>query len=617
MIAKLAPLVLAGAIGGAILSGCSPAATPTPSPTATLAPTATPAPTATSAPTATPAPAPESWAREYVERGPYQVGSRALYFHDPDRPFDGWNARHASDGYKAMLAEVNAAGERQIVAAHVWHPVEAGATGRAATVDDFGQSRSAVFRNAYGQGALGFLGGLVSEDGTPPSFTDRAALAAISAEAGKRVVNSLHQAPIAAGRFPIIIAAHGLGGNSLMWAGFAEYLASRGYVVVAPSFISDSALPNALDSPDSRYAASADPADVDRAYQTILGEFKVIPGFYKYFFGYEGSIGFDGAPGAGRLEAIPGGGEHVGEMMGELFTQRVDDVETIIDGLISLDKGGDACAAEYAERGQPVHGADVCGLFGGALDVDRIGILGHSLGSMTAQFSVARIDRVVAAAGYNNGPPRYWEPPGVFGDGTAADGQPAGSPKPALQIHGSEDAFVQGVFRGLMWNALSAAGGDPEEIWVLEQERVLPTDENPQPIARNAYNRATGDKAIISVKDVNHGSLVDDFAAVFSERNPIAAGGERYWIASRPAPRKAVGQDALDPTFQGEPYTPLGWGSVDGYEVYLPSFIRNYYTRNWFDYYLKGDEAGLRFTENPIAEQGVLDVRVELAGTRR
>ena len=599
-----------------MLPGCGPAATPIPSPTAKSAPPATPAysPAATPAPTAAPTPSaapatePAPWAREYVERGPYQVGSRALYFHDSGRPFDGWNARHASDGYQAMLAEVNAAGERQIVAAHVWHPVEAGASGRAATVDDFGRSRSAVFRNAYAQGALGFLGGLASADGTPPSFADRAAIAA---ETEKRVVNSLHEAPIAEGRFPIIIAAHGLGGNSLMWTVFAEYLASRGYVVVAPTFISDGAQPNAFDSPDSRYAASADQASLDRAYRTILGESKVIPGFYKYFFGY------DGASGAGRIEAVPGGGRRVGEMMGEFFTQRVDDVETMIDGLISLDKGGDACAAEYAERGQPVHGAEACGLFVGALDVDRIGILGHSLGSMTAQFSVARIGRVAAAVGYNNGPPRYWEPPGIFGDGTAADGQPAGSPKPVMQIHGSEDAFVQGVFRGLMWNTLSAAGGDPEEIWVLEQERVLPTDENPQPVARNAYNRATGDKAIIAVKDADHGSLLDDFAAVASERNPIAAGGKRYWAASRPAPRKAVGRDALDPAFQGEPYAPLGWGAVDGYEVHLPTFIRNYYTRNWFDYYLKGDEGGLRFTENPIAEQGVLDVRVELAGRQR
>ena len=602
MIAKLAPLLLAGVVGGSVLLGCSPAATPTPSPTPTPAPTATPTPI--------PAPPPQ----DYVERGEFQVGSRALYFHDPDRPFDGWNARHASDGYQSMLAEVNAAGERQIVAAHIWYPVAPGDATRAATFDDFARSRSAVFRNAYAQGSLGFLGGLVSEDGAPPNFADRAALTAIAAEAQKRIVNSLHQAPIAPGRFPIIIAAHGLGGNSLMWAGFAEYLASRGYVVVAPSFISDSGLPNVLDSPDSRYAASAGQEGIDRAYQAILGEFKVIPGFYKYFFGAAGPTGFDGAAGGGNLEAIPDGGRRVGEMMAEFFTQRVDDVETIINGLASLDKGGDACAADYAERGQPTHGAEVCGLFGGALDAERIGVLGHSLGSMTAQFSVARIDRVAAAAGYNNGPPRYWEPPGIFGGGTAADGQPAGSPKPVMQIHGSEDAFVQNVFRGLMWNTLSAAGGDPEEIWTLEQERVLPTDENPQPIARNAYNRATGDKAIISVKDTNHGSLTDDFSPLFSERSPITANGKRYWIAARPVPRKAVGEDALDPSFQGEPYTPLGWGEVGGVEVHLPTFIRNYYTRNWFDHHLKGDEGGLRFTENPIPELGVLDVRIELPG---
>ena len=38
----------------------------------------------------------------YVERGGYAVGLRKVYFHDPDRPFDGWNAVHASDGYRAV-----------------------------------------------------------------------------------------------------------------------------------------------------------------------------------------------------------------------------------------------------------------------------------------------------------------------------------------------------------------------------------------------------------------------------------------------------------------------------------------------------------------------------------
>lgn len=627
MVAKLAPLLLAGVVGGATLLGCSSAATPTSAPAATLtstaapmpiaiptSPTDTPTPTDMRTPNATPTPtstrtpnaAPVLSPQDYVERGEYLVGSRAMHFHDPGRPFDEWNARHASEGYQAMLAEIDAAGERRIIATHVWYPVAPGDATRAATFDDFAQSRSAYFRNAYAQGMLGFLGGLADADGSPPNFSDRATLTAITAEARKRIVNSLHQAPIAPGRFPIIIAAHGLGGNSLMWARLAEYLASRGYVVVAPSFTADSGLPNVLESPDSRFAASAGREGIDRAYRTIMGEYKVIPNFYRYFFG--------DAPWGGNLEAIPGGGLRVGEMMAEFFTQRVDDVETIINALASLDKGGAACAAYYAERGQPIHGAEVCGLFGGALDAERVGVLGHSLGSMTAQFSVARLDRVRAAVGYSNGTPRYWEPPGIFGDGTAADGQPAGNPNPVMVIHGSEDAFVQSVFRGLMWSALIAAGGDPLEIWTLEQERVLPTDENPQPVARNAYNRATGDKAIILVKDVTHDSLTDDFSPLFSERNPVAVDGKRYWIAERPVARKAVGEDTLDPSFQGEPYTPLGWGEVGGYEVHLPTFIRNYYTRNWFDYHLKGDEGGLRFRESPVPEQGVLDIRIELPG---
>ena len=579
----------------------------------------------------------------YVERGEYAVGMRALYFHDPTRQFDSWNAAHASDGYKAVLREINDAGETQIVAAHVWYPVDDPGSARQATLDDFANSISQTFRNQYEFGSMFFLANLVDAEGQA-IFSNPAAMPSILAEARNRLVDAYYQAPIAEGRFPVIIAAHGLGGTSFGWAAFAEYLASHGYVVVAPSFISDSSLPNVLDSPDSRYARASDAAAVDRAYQTILGESKVIPGFYKYFFGEEqpgfggpggsgepGGFGEPGGPGepggSGEppdqaeqpgfegpegMRALPGGARKVGEMMGEFFTQRVADVETVIDGLSSLNESLDSCSSEYTAQGQPVHGAEVCGFFSDALDVENIGVMGHSLGSMTAQFTVASNEKVTAAVGYNNGPPRYWEPAGIFGGGAAEDGQPAGSSRPVMQIHGSEDAFVQGVFRGLMWNTYIAAGGNPEDIWLLEQERVPPTDENPQPIARNAYNRATGDKVIISVKDVNHGSLLDDFAAVFSEQNPLEVGGRRYWSAAPSIPRKAVGQDVLDPAFRGAPYTPLAWDTVGGSEVYMPIFIRNYFTKSWFDYYLKGDESGLRFTENPIEETGLLDIRSDL-----
>ena len=544
---------------------------------------------------------------DYVERGPYAVGVRALYFHDPDRPFDPWNAKHASSDYQILLETINAAGENQIVSTLAWYPVDPADTTRPATYDDIASSsRGAALNRAYQSNLSFYLSNLTDGSGGGP---DPAAAGPAVAALKQQLVNARYQAPIADGQFPILIAAHGLGGSAQMWINFAEYFASHGYVVIAPSFISDSGLPNVLDSPDSQFALHRGPVWVGNAYQTFLGEFKVISGFYKYFFDYQGPIGFDGAPGAGQLAALPDGGQKVGAMMAEFFTQRVGDVSTIIDGLYSLNQDENTCAAEYAARGQTNHAPQVCGRFTNSLKLDSIGIAGHSLGSMTAQFTVARDPRVTAAVGYNNGPPRYWEPPGIFGPGQAADGQPAGNPKPVMQIHGSEDAFVQGVFRGLMWNQLTAAGGNPEDIWLLEPERELPTDENPQPIARNAYTRATGDKVIISVKDVNHGSLVDDHLALFPRSDPLTIDGRQLWNEPRQAPRKAVCQDVLNPAFQGRPYTPLNWATVGDTPLYLPIFIRNYYTKNWFDFYLKGDHTALRFTENPLPDLGIIDLR--------
>lgn len=530
---------------------------------------------------------------DFVDPGPYDVGMSELFFHDPDREFDGWNRQHASDAYKGMLRNVNAAGENQIVATRIWYPAEAGTADLMQDFDSLFTTNSTAFRQSF-RGGLSWILGQVAPVGGGATADISAALAA-------RVLNASWNAPIADGNFPVIIAAHGLGGNSLMWVSFARYLASRGYVVVGADFISDGSLPNVFDSPDSQYAQSADQQDIDAAYRLILSEQKVIPRFYDYFYDSNG-------------RADPNGGARVGGMMGDFFTQRVGDVLTIINGLDLLTADAATCESGFTERGQPNFGASVCGRFTDAIDTGKVGVMGHSLGSMTAQFAVASSDRVSAAVGYNNGPPRYWEPEGIFGDGTSADGQPAGNPGPVMQIHGSEDAFVQWVFRGIMWNELSAAGGDPTDLWTLTQEQVLPTDENPQPIARNAYNRATGDKAIISVKDVTHGSLVENPAVeVISDAVPLIVDGVSYTTRGEGAtPRKPVGQSVLGQGSPGETFTPLGWGEVDGVPMHIPAFVRNYYTRSWFDYYLKGDESGLRFRDDPNPDLGVIDIRTEI-----
>ena len=546
-------------------------------------------------------------------QGAYAVGVRPLYFHDTDRPFDSWNSEHASDGYTAMLRDVNASGERQIVAAHMWYPTNSADSGRPATLADFSKSASDVFSAAYERNAVSFSLVEVSGPDLQPGgeiFSKPELLNAISDEMKRRIITASYGADIAEGSFPVIVAAHGLGGTSIMWSLFAEYLASNGYIVIAPSFVSDSGAPHVFESPDSRYAAAAGTTGLNRAYETIMGESKVVPNFYRYFFNH--NMEAEEFPDPSQLQFVSGGGERVGAMMAGLFDQRVSDVQTIIDGIESLHTDSQTCAAAYAQRGQPVHGKEVCGLFTGAFDLDSIGVIGHSLGSMTAQFSAARDDRIVTAVGYNNGPPHYWEPTGIFGTGTTDDGQPVGVAKPLLQIHGSEDAFVQNVFRGIMWNILSAAGGDPEDIWLLPGERVLPTDENPQPVARNAYNRATGDKMIISVKDVTHVSLVDDFAPISSKQNPIFVNRSAYFFNPQFKPRKAVGEDVLNPTFQGEEYIPLNWSTETGALTYLPTHTRNYYTKHWLDFYLKGEEQGLSAFTTNIAEN-VLTIHAAIA----
>lgn len=76
--------------------------------------------------------------------------------------------------------------------------------------------------------------------------------------------------------------------------------------------------------------------------------------------------------------------------------------------------------------------------------------------------------------------------------------------------------------------------------------------------------------------------------------------------------RKSVGDAVLTYSATGPLFRPLGWGEVDGIQMFIPGFIRNYSSRSWLDYYLKGDESGLRFCNDPIPELDVLDVRSEI-----
>lgn len=538
--------------------------------------------------------------------GDYAVGTAMGFAVDNSQRFDPWNTAYASPAYRDMLRRIEASGQTRTVVFQMWHPAEAdksdgrlngprspypAADGRRATLMD------SIFQDvalAQGVGAAYIQPQLIQVAGggtladAPP-----AAQAAMFARIGLSVLTEPDDAYVgaqpAAGKFPLIILSHGLGGSHSMWASFAEFLASHGYVVAAPSFISDGGLPLVFHDEDSPFAKQAGPEGVRRAHQRIQGEYKVLPSFYRMMFDGYPSRSFD--PGAAR--AIPGGAARATAMMRNLMRQRVADVALLTRTMRLLGEDDATCRVALASMGATSAARDLCGRFAGMIDGERAGFSGHSLGSMTSALAANHLPGANAAMGFNNGLPFAWTPPEMFGAGETDEGLPVGSRAPLFIMIGDEDAFVQNVFIGIFQNALSAAGGDPTEAFPLESERAVPDRiQNPQPVALSAYRRAVGDRAFAIVRDMDHDALVSDFARNFPW--PEFERGERAFAQSPRRVRKPTGEAAYGPpgSAPAETYALLGWAELgDGGAAYMPHLIRDWHARAWFDWHLKGDQA--------------------------
>ena len=547
--------------------------------------------------------------------GGYAVGTLTAFAVDNRQRFDPWNGTYGTPAYRALLRRIEASGQTRTVVFQLWYPATPGgvrpaglrspppaASGRPANHFDLffrdtdlaPQIGAAVqgglpqFIHLRGGGTLAEATGAVAEEA--------------SADIGRRILD----APMAAwvdalpadGSFPLILLAHGLAGNHALWVSLAEFLASHGYVVAAPTFVSDGSLPLVFHDPDSPFARQASEAELRQAYATILGEIKVMPYFYRLLFGQEGRgfappEGFDPATAA----IVPGGVARAGAMMRNLLRQRVADAGLVLHSVRLLGAPEDSCRASLAAMGATAAARELCGLLAGRIDGDRVGIAGHSLGAMTAQLAANHLPGVAAALAFNNGPPFAWTPQEMFGAGETADGLPAGSRKPLLIMVGDEDDFVQGVFIGLFQSAVAAAGGDVAEAFPLAAERAAPERmSNPQPVALSSWQRAMADRMFVIVRDTDHSTIVEDFARLFPW--PAFQRGELSFALTPERRRKRTGERAFAPPSaggEGEAYAQLGWAGIDGQgDVYLPHLIRDWYALTWFDRYLKNDGAAHR-----------------------
>lgn len=506
--------------------------------------------------------------------GPYAVGVRSNFVKDFSRPFDAWGAQYKSAAYKALLARVDASGEPSTTVTNIYYPSPPGGV-RVARRAGLHPSALWAAQSGRRQTTLDLFMGDKSLARQMLFFFQR-----------RHRYQSFVGAPLAEGRFPLVVMLHGLGGGLGDWNRAAAYLASHGYIAVTLAYSSDSSNTPVFHDPNSFFAKTVDSGERLKAYKLISRESPVFVNFFRFLYGFEGDV-IDSPgdfPDLATLRARRGGGLEAAQMMAKLFEQRVADLGAVLREMKALDGSAESCRAELEVREVE---KELCGFFTGAVDSERVGVMGHSLGSITAQAAAVFLPEVDTAIGFNNGLPRRWEPYGGFPNRTRRP-LPDGVQKPLMLVIGSDDAFVHMVFRDIHMKWFEQAGGDLDETYPLEIERAWPTPDNPQPIARAAYERALGAKALIMFRDQGHGTATDD------ELDPEKPG------------RKATGRRVpftrnAPPFWKLEKFKIRPWVRDQGGDIFLPHQMRNYFVTAWFDWQLKGDAAArAKITQHPF-----------------
>ena len=479
--------------------------------------------------------------------GPFAVGVVGNFVVDSERPFDAWGRQYKTDEYRALLDQIDESGQRATIPTMIYYPAVprgdaantttypapllAATQGERSTVLDLYMGSEYLARN--------------NPVGLDPSYQ----------------YQSYVGAQLADGTFPLIVFVHGGGGGLMTWNQAAEYLASHGYVTVTLAYSSDSSRSPVFQ--DMQSPSVLQGVDVDDAYRLRLADSTLFSNFLSLLYGYEGEFS-PATIDPSTLSARPGGGGDSGDMMAALFEQRTQDLGSVIDAMVALGGPEDACRTDL-ERDT------LCGFFEGAIDSDNIGVVGHSLGSMTVQSALAFLPEVDTAVAFNNGMPKRWEPFGGMPD--LGMNPPAGVPKDVLILIGSDDFAIYTILSEIHLRWYEVAGGDPRDSFPLEAERQRPSDDNPQPVALSAYERAQGAKALVTLRDQGHVHSVDDVPG-WQEIGSVTTGT-----------RVPHSPDALP-----EPYNVLSWVADGDDMVHLPHQMRNYFVTAWFDWQLKGDD---------------------------
>lgn len=520
----------------------------------------------------------------------YAVGVVTNFVRDFNQPFDAWGRKYKSTDYQVLLDRLEEAQVPHTTYTNIYYPAKLGKglSGARAETTIPASLPAAISGTRLTLPEL--LGGdIIAELGSPLKPSQSGAI-----DKAEEWSHNPHQAyvnaPQAEGKFPLVIMVHGLTGSVQTWNTAAEYLTSQGYIVVTVSLTSDSAHSAFLSDPSSPLAGKLTDKQIKDIYvlRSLNTGTTVFDNFFIKMFGYDKPV--KGIPDLTGYKASREGALRSNQMMSDMFEQRTADIGKVISEMQYLNESKESCQAALE------HGAftkPLCGVFTDKIDVAKIGVMGHSLGSMTAQAAGAFYEEVDSVIGFNNGLPRAWEPWGGLPGDPSSD-NPTGVTKPFLQLIGSDDAFVHNVFRNIHVKMFEDAGGDPSINYPLPAERLWPTPENPQPVARSAYERATAEKMIVTLRAQSHMSQTDELESYFIPNAKVE--GMPYPMGRKIPFSKDAPMESMEA---------LGWIQEDGKDIYLPHLMRNYFIANWFNWTLKDDEKAREHLINQPYSTGV------------
>ena len=384
----------------------------------------------------------------------FAVGNTTLFIHDPSRGFD--DAAGVATGLRILITEI-------------WYPVRHGAIdsslGRAVHGDYVFGDR-AVHELMMTQTTFFHLTPDTVNEGV-----DQAAIDAAIDELFERPRGSTTGAPIdvQAGPLPVVVMSHGDAGSRYNMETVCEHLAANGYVVIAPEHTGNS--PYSMTGRDPALGAGGgsgvDPWRLAEVVD-LLDE--------RGVYGSPDSYGQSYAP-SGVDRSSPA----FLQGLDAALLQRVEDLRATLDELRRLNQAG---------------------FFEGALDLERIGLMGRSFGGATTLAALALEDRftagmVVAAPSSPDLraalPEEALAPAEVESVVLSRDG-PYGLGeihKPTLLLSGAEDTLIIGLAA-----RMAEAAGSP-----------LPTPDNPFPVLRQAFENADAPAIWALLDNANHASF--------------------------------------------------------------------------------------------------------------